>query len=155
MDLLVPADVASLLVRALGKAGTQEIGGILMGECLSPGRFRVAEVTVQSRGGTLASFLRSLQHALRPLSRFFARTGHDYTRFNYLGEWHSHPLFEPVPSECDLRSMREIVDDPKVGATFVILLIVRLAEQGVLEETATVFVPDQPAFRGSLVIEAA
>src|SRR5436305_3382362 len=111
MDFLLPAEVASRLVAALRLAGRQEVGGILMGESLAPGRFRIAEATIQPHGGSFATFFRNVRLALKPLRRFFSRTGHDYQRFNYLGEWHSHPSFVPEPSGPDVRSMLEIVED--------------------------------------------
>lgn len=112
-----------------------------MGECLAPSRFRVADVTIQRRGGSFASFMRRLGDALSALARFFRQTGEDYTRFNYLGEWHSHPSFSTTPSEKDVGSMLEIVGDPEVGANFVALVIVRLGERGLLG-SASVYWPD-------------
>lgn len=58
------------------------------------------------------------------LAAFFELNGGDYTRFNYLGEWHSHPCSEPLPSMTDIQTMQSIVDDPEVGANFLILFIV-------------------------------
>jgi proteasome lid subunit RPN8/RPN11 len=40
-----------------------------------------------------------------------------------LANGHSHPNFEPVPSSRDDNSMREIIQDSKLGANFVVLLI--------------------------------
>lgn len=154
MDVLLPAEVASRLVAALRRAGEREIGGILMGEYLAPGSFRVAEATIQPHGGSFAAFLRSLGSALDPLRRFFARTGYDYRRFNYLGEWHSHPSFVLEPSVPDVCSMLEIVEDPQVGATFAVLMIVHLKTKNVLDGTITVFVPGGQRFRGNLIFEA-
>jgi len=112
-----------------------------MGECLVPGRFRVADLTIQRRGGSFASFIRRLGEALSALARFFRQTREVYTRFNYLGEWHSHPSFSTAPSERDVRSMLEIAGDPEVGAYFVALVIVRLRDGG-LVGSANVYWPD-------------
>lgn len=112
-----------------------------MGECLEPNRFRATDLTIQSRGGTFASFVRRVGEALSALARFFRRTGEDYTRFNYLGEWHSHPSFSVSPSDRDVRSMIEIAEDPEVGANFAALVIVRLMG-GELVGSASVFWPD-------------
>ena len=63
------------------------------------------------------------------------------TRFNYLGEWHSHPSFEPLPSDTDIRTMQSLVEDPDVGVNFLVLMVCRMASgRGrVLELTATAF----------------
>lgn len=112
-----------------------------MGEFLDKGRFRVADLTVQGGGGTATAFVRVLGVALAVLSRFFRSTRRQYQRFNYLGEWHSHPSFKAVPSALDIGSMQALVCDPKVGANFLVLLIVRLAGER-LEASLTVFWPD-------------
>ena len=134
----VPADIESRLREDLRRGGQREIGGILMGECLQPGRFRVADFTVDHGGGTIATFVRSLRAALQALTRFFDRTEHDYQRFNYLGEWHSHPSFAPIPSARDIEAVQSIADDEDVGANFVALLIVRLTAEHRIEGSATI-----------------
>ena len=151
MRLLLPVEVAKELADALRDAGRREVGGVLMGEHVSEGVFRVKDLTVQRRG-TLASFVREVGAALVPLRRFFRETGHDYTRFNYLGEWHSHPSFTPEPSPTDSESMWRLVEDPVVGANFAVLLIVRLGDGGKLEGSATAYLPSRR--RLNAVLEA-
>jgi hypothetical protein len=73
------------------------------------------------------------------LADFFAKTGNDYKRFNYIGEWHSHPAFEPLPSGPDLATMYDIVEDPDVGINFAVLIIARLKSWSMLELSATLF----------------
>ena len=124
-----------------------------MGEQLEPGEFRVVDITVQRHGGTIANFVRALATALRALGKFFQRTEQDYTRFNYLGEWHSHPSFSPVPSVRDAQSMLELVTDEEVGATFAVLLIVKLASSDGLDGTASVYRPDGSVEPASLIWE--
>ena len=85
MRVLVPRDVRGRLEEALRSAGRRETGGVLMGEHVSEGVFRIKDLTVQRRG-TFASFVREVGAALKPLRRFFRETGRDYTRYNYLGE---------------------------------------------------------------------
>ena len=152
MELRVPPKLRSKLIEALGTAGEHETGGILMGECLAPNCFRITDLSVSSKG-SFAHFVRSVLHTLAPLRRFFDRTGHQYRRFNYLGEWHSHPSFLPEPSGPDVQSMREIVQDSGVGANFAILLIVRLRDRATIEGTATAFLPEGTHFRMALLWE--
>ena len=52
MKLLLPDTVENLMKRELRAAGRREIGGVLLGELVGPGIFRVAEITVQRTGGT-------------------------------------------------------------------------------------------------------
>ena len=126
MQILLPPDIIQRLSAALGRAGVREIGGILMGEQIGENIFRVKNITVQQHGGSFAAFVRMVLDVIAPLTDFFRATNNNYTRFNYLGEWHCHPSFVPKPSSRDRETMRSIVDDPQVGANFAVLLIVRL-----------------------------
>ncbi len=78
------------------------------------------------RPGTFARFIVDLLQAALDALGFFERTQHRYTRYNYIGEWHSHPSFAVHPSSIDVRSMRTIVEDPKFHGNFAVLMIVRL-----------------------------
>ena len=94
MKILLAPPIVKRLRRELRRAGNREIGGLLMGEDLGNGDFRVVEISVQRSGGTEACFIRNPEDHQTELDTFFARTGNDYSRFNYLGEWHSHPSFK-------------------------------------------------------------
>ncbi len=141
LTLILPSEQHKLLLAVLRKAGRREVGGIVMGEHAGPNLFVVREMTVHRRG-TLASFVRRVEDAIGRLRAFFHQTGHDYARFNYLGEWHSHPSFAPYPSRTDDMSMLQIVQDEAVGANFVVLLIVKLGAEGELVCTAHTYLPD-------------
>ncbi len=155
MRALLPPEIRETLVSALTTAGPREIGGILMGEHVGADTFRIASITVQTRGGAFASFVRLVQYVVRPLAEFFCKTDHQYTRFNYLGEWHSHHSFDLGSSSADRSTMRELVEDPAVGANFAILLIVRLRAKTELEGRITVFLPGGRTETGHLVMEKA
>ena len=138
--------------KALRKASDREIGGILMGEHIGHNEFKIVDLTVQTKGGTITRFFRSISNALKALNAFFNSTNHDYQRFNYLGEWHSHPKFALTPSECDLRSMFDIVEDNEVGANFAALVIVKL-EGDMLRGASWVFEPGNKVVEASLTFE--
>ena len=141
MQLLVARPVIERLERELRRAGRKEIGGLLMGEHVRDELFRLVELSVQRSGGTDACFIRRPADHRIQLDKFFAETGNDFTRFNYMGEWHSHPSFEPLPSNTDIRTMQSIVEDPDAGVNFLVLMVCRMASgRGrVLELTATAF----------------
>jgi integrative and conjugative element protein (TIGR02256 family) len=132
-------EVRAAIIAACKRSGVRETGGMLFGEHVSENVFRVVEATVAGTG-SIASFVRGILDSLRQLDRFFHRTRRDYQRFNYLGEWHSHPSFELHPSATDDRSMFDIVNDPGTGARFALSLIVKLVDQD-LEARAFVYFP--------------
>ena len=141
MQLLIPPEIRTRLVDALLQAGKREIGGILMGEHVGPDTFRVMEITIQRHGGTFAAFVRIVSEILAPLRAFFDSTKHDYARFNYMGEWHSHHSFALTPSGTDHNTMLEMVEGPQLGARFVVLLLVKLDSDGQLAGSVTVYRP--------------
>jgi len=140
MRLAIAPSQTRKLRAALGRGGSREIGGQLFGEQLAPSNFQVTEVTLQSRPGTVARFVVDLVDAARSALRFFERHGHAYSRFNYVGEWHSHPSFDVTPSSTDSATMRSLVSDPDFRGHFAVLVIVRL-DGDQLVSTATLFDP--------------
>lgn len=124
-----------------------------MGEHVGPGIFRVKELTLQRKGGSFAAFVRIVSEILGPLRAFFEKTKREYTRFNYLGEWHSHHSFALAPSERDHLTMYNMVTDPGLGARFVLLLLVKLGEGNQLQTSVTVYQPNRPPFGGDVIRE--
>lgn len=125
MQVEIADHVKDKLRRALRAAGSREIGGVLMGEQIAPGHFRVVDLSIDSQTGGRAHFVRSSEAHAEALSAFFRETGYQYVRFNYLGEWHSHPRFSVTPSTQDVASMIDLVEGER-GIEFAVLLIVRL-----------------------------
>jgi hypothetical protein len=126
MRLRLPPEQIRSLREALNNAGEKEIGGQIFGEQLAPSEFRAIEFTFQKRPGTFARFIVDIVQAARDAMSFFDRTEHRYTRFNYIGEWHSHPSFAVHPSGTDLSAMRDLVTDSNFRGNFAILMIIRL-----------------------------
>ena len=125
MRVRIPPDLVGRLRAALKKAGPREIGGQLFGEQWAPSDFEVTELTIQPRG-TFARFMVDLVQAARDAIAFFERTERRYTRFNYIGEWHSHPSFAVQPSTVDVAAMQQLVGDPSFKGNFAVLMITRL-----------------------------
>ena len=140
MRVRLATDQRTKLVAALRRAGSREIGGQLYGEQLAPSYFLVTDLAIQRRRGSVTRFFVDLVQATRDAVRFFDRTRHRYTRFNYIGEWHSHPSFAVRPSGTDIETMRALVRDPEFEGLFAVLMIVRLSNNA-LSAAAWVFDP--------------
>lgn len=141
MKVELPLPVQKRLKQYLREAGRLEIGGVLMGEQLERDHFRIVDFTVDEQRGGMAHFTRGTDQHRHALDAFFARTGADYRRFNYLGEWHSHPSFRVQPSLTDARSMLELVNGER-GIDFAVLMIARLDYWISLKRSFTLFVRD-------------
>jgi [CysO sulfur-carrier protein]-S-L-cysteine hydrolase len=135
----LPSDQRARFRTCLRRAGRREIGGILMGEQVAPGHFRIVDFSLDETSGTAAHFVRNPDHHGEALETFFRATKSDFRRFNYLGEWHSHPSFPVRPSAEDLMSMQSLVDGEQ-DIEFSALLIVRLRCLIILEATAYMFI---------------
>lgn len=125
MKILLPNDVMRKLRRPMLRAGRREIGGMIMGEDMGDQVFRIVDFSVDSVSGTRSNFVRNAEQHDKALADFFKRTGADYRRFNYLGEWHTHPSFSVQPSLQDVHAMQNLVDGSG-GVSFAVLLIARL-----------------------------
>ena len=141
MRLKLPSDQTAALCDALARAGTREIGGQIFGEQLAPSHFLISELTFQKRRGTVARFFVDLIQAARDALRFFERTEHRYARFNYIGEWHSHPSFDVHPSITDVETMHKLVTDSEFKGLFAVLMITKL-DLGTVRCGAWLFVPN-------------
>ena len=140
LRITVPPDIQKTLSAALVKAGDRECGGVLLGEHVGHNHFAVRSLTVQ-KPGAIAFFVRRLSAAVNAIKKFCAARGNNFARFNYLGEWHSHPLFTTHPSSHDHATMRRLATDAEVAANFLVLLIFRL-RGGSLEGSAHTYLPD-------------
>ena len=138
LHLEIATDQLARLRGELVRAHHREIGGVLVGEHLGGDRFRLVAMSVQRRGGGRARFRRDPVAAARFVEDTIEEAGGDATRFNYLGEWHSHPGMSASPSATDLAQMQTIVDDPAEIATFAVLTVVSWRPAG-LELSATLF----------------
>src|ERR1700720_4334656 len=78
-----------------------------------------------------------------PLSGVIRGTGRDFQRFNYLGEWHSHPSFSVRPSAQDIQTMTDIVEDRNSLISFAVLLIIRLRFRFWIDHSVTIFASDR------------
>lgn len=124
----------------------------MLGEHVGPNAFQLRDVTVQGTG-SISRFIRKVEAAARGLKAFLIKHNNEFERFNYLGEWHSHPLYAAEPSVVDHTSMRDIIMDPKVGANFVALLIVKLNQHRQLTGSIHVYLPSGEIYRGELEIQ--
>jgi integrative and conjugative element protein (TIGR02256 family) len=114
--LLVPTSIIGTLhqYRQL-KLATKEQGGMLMGVARAeknqkftiedPPCIEIISITEPCKYdiATRTSFKRQCNHHLIDIKRAAAKNGN----LVYLGEWHTHPQDNPVPSNIDLESWRK------------------------------------------------
>ena len=111
---------------------------MLFAEQLAPAHFRVVDFSLNAHSGSDMAFKRDPELHNQALDEFFRRTGNEFGRFNYLGEWHSHPSFSAHPSGEDIATMTDLVENGE-DITFAVLMIVRLRFRFWMECTFTAF----------------
>lgn len=139
MRIELAPEIETRLSKALRSAGRRETGGMLFAEQLAPSHFRVIDFSVDLYSGSHTHFQRDPRIHQRALDAFFDRTGRDFSRYNYLGEWHSHPSFSVAPSVEDVATMTELVGNGRTAITFAVLLIVRLRLRLWMDYSLTIF----------------
>lgn len=152
IEVILSAKCARKLKKELRAAGRNEIGGILAAEQIGDGKFLVKALSVQ-RDGTLTTFVRDPAQHRKFMRRFHLLTGNQPQRFNYLGEWHSHPSFLALPSAPDVRAMHAEIADPEQTASFLVLMIVKLGKDAGLVGSAHAFRRGHKGMRVSLNAE--
>ena len=153
MKLRIPHKIADRWTTALIRARNREIGGILFGEHVGEMDFRVVEATMQEHGGSDGTFRREAGKARRAIKKLSRRYGQNPERFNYLGEWHSHPNTLVLPSLDDELTMRGLLADSEVAASFLVLLITRLGECDALEIYACTYHASGQKIPCTIVVE--
>lgn len=124
MKIEITKEVRSRMLVSLKRARRREIGGILMAEQVSPGFFRIVDFSLDEKSGSTTQFFRHSELHQNALDSFFLRTGNDFARYNYIGEWHSHPNHHHAPSRIDILSMLDLIKE-EGDIPFAILLIVK------------------------------
>ncbi len=146
--------MAERCINDLKTAHPKEIGGVLFGEQLAEGNFRIAEMTRQRfGGGTATTFRRQSNSARKEIHTFHKTIGGNPRRFNYLGEWHSHPNGSVCPSLQDEITMRQLLVDQGKSVNFLVLMILKLDYRARLQVGASAYLSSGHCLNCNIEIE--
>jgi [CysO sulfur-carrier protein]-S-L-cysteine hydrolase len=150
LSLTVPRSQLAKLRIHLKKGGNREIGGWLVAEQTAPGKFELVGLTVDLEVGTRDRFDSLPEPHSQQMDRILLENSGRAGRVDYLGEWHSHPTFPPIPSQIDVAAMTDMVESN--GPSFAALVIVRLMADASIQATITTFKRGQLPEAGQLII---
>lgn len=150
LSLTVPRSQLAKLQIHLKQGGNREIGGWLVAEQTAPGKFELVGFTVDLEAGTRDRFDSLPEPHSQQMDRILLENSGRAGRVDYLGEWHSHPTFPPIPSEIDVASMTDMVENSR--PSFAALVIVRLMGNASIQATITTFQRGQLPETGQLII---
>ncbi|MBK1888670.1 Mov34/MPN/PAD-1 family protein [Undibacterium sp. 14-3-2] len=149
INVVLNSHCIRLLRSELLIAGSNEIGGVMAAEQVGDGSFIVVDLSVQ-RNGTSSHFVRDPVPHREFIRSFHERMGNQPERFNYLGEWHSHPNYLATPSDEDFSQMQKLVEDEEQNSTFLALMVVKLNMGKLLRGSIYGFRPGCRFVRGQL-----
>lgn len=153
LSLTVRRSQLAELQTHLKKGGHREIGGWLVAEQTAPDKFELVGLTVDLEAGTRDRFDSLTEPHSQQMDRILLENSGRAGRVDYLGEWHSHPTFPPIPSEIDVAAMTDMVENS--GPSFAALVIVRLLPNASIQATITTFQRGQGPEAGQLIVEDA
>jgi len=151
MKIIVPKNIVDSIFGAVEKAGVCEIKGALYAKYISSNCYEIEDVFISKNAGT--SFFSNLIIGFsyhRFEKNYFKKHNNDFKNHNYIGDWHSHPSFECIPSEYDVK---EAFDELRnSNANFLIQLIVK-NDGGKLIGNCFLYNDNESHEKCSLVIE--
>lgn len=122
--------VVDTFLRYRQRQGTCESGGILLGRVFPSSHILVDAISTPNRYDKAGFyyFERSRRVAQKIIESAWERSKGEQ---NYLGEWHSHPVRHPSPSNRDRQMIRNMFRDTRKEIDCLFLVIVGINESWV------------------------
>lgn len=121
MRVVVRPAALAIVLRCTAESGDLETGGILIGKYSEDGCIAIVEEATPAppdsarNGNAFVRGTRGLRSRLRATWKLGSY---------YLGEWHSHPKSEPLPSGTDMATLASIASNPDMHCSNPVLLVV-------------------------------
>lgn len=128
MKIIIKKEIAEKIKKAVKKAGINEIKGACFAAKKDYEIFEIEDIYISPRIGTFSfsNLVVSLKYKLFE-NKYFRKHNYEYEKHNYIGDWHSHPSFELIPSSYD---KEEVIDElKKSNALFLIQIIVKVIDE--------------------------
>ena len=105
------------------KKNKPESGGILMGYYIDEFSIYISDLSIPSEKDKSSrfNFVRSFINTQKIIDNFFKKSK---GKKIYLGEWHTHPEKDPIPSSTDLDSFQNQLKTNKLNSNFIFMIII-------------------------------
>ncbi len=125
MEIIIPKKISLILIKQISKHSPLETKGALFAEDLGNDTFKIDEVYLEPKPGT-TTFVKLYinQEYLSFQKNYHKFRKNNFSKYNYIGDWHSHPLFECLPSSYDVSEVEE--DIKKSNAIFLVQIILKV-----------------------------
>ena len=122
-EIIFDPEVIDILYTYKQNGDTPETGGILLGKVYKNGDImvcRCSEPCVIGKANKMG-FYRSFKIANKIINQAFQESNGTVL---YLGEWHTHPVDNPIPSPTDKTSIENIYNTANLSVNVIIYLII-------------------------------
>lgn len=125
MKIILTKEVSRKIKEKLLSSGLLESKGACFAHYVDKNHYEVIDTFISDYKGT-STFTKLLinRRYKRFEKEFYKKHKYDYKNYNYIGDWHSHPLFECVPSNYDICEAKNELDNS--NGNFLIQIIVKL-----------------------------
>jgi [CysO sulfur-carrier protein]-S-L-cysteine hydrolase len=125
MTIILPKKISKILHKQIHRHSPNETKGALFAKQIDDDHYEIDEVYLERQIGSIA-FVRlyNNQRYKRFQKQYHAKHDDDFLHHNYIGDWHSHPSFECVPSSFD--RMEVEMDLQQSNANFLIQVILKV-----------------------------
>lgn len=124
ITIIIPKRLRILIHSYVKKYSPNETKGALFAKKINDETFEVEDVYLEPNIGTF-SFVKLYNNKMyrRFCKQYFDKHKGEYHLHNYIGDWHSHPLFSCNPSYYDIQEVER--DLEKSNAKFLIQIILK------------------------------
>jgi len=125
LEIIIPAKITSLIKKHIDKYSPLETKGALFAEHLGDNIFKIDSVYLEPKPGTTTYVKLVVNRVYQAFQNsFHKKHQYHFSKFNYIGDWHSHPLFECIPSSFDVEEVQK--DLKNSNANFLVQLILKV-----------------------------
>ncbi len=151
MEIIIPKEITLRLIKQISKYSPLETKGALFAEDLGNDTFKIDEVYLEPKPGTTTFVKLYINHEYVTFQKNYHKLrNNNFSKYNYIGDWHSHPLFECYPSSYDVSEVEK--DMKQSNAIFLVQLILKVFN-GKLVGNAFYYSHEKSAKRIKLTIQ--
>lgn len=150
LSAILPGHLLAGILRAAATCKPQETGGLLLGRRLAD-TIHISHVIGGGPGAisTTTSFVPDRDWQYDRIDELFQETR---GRIEYLGDWHTHPGGNPLPSRTDRALLRSTARNPACRCPMPVMIIVGTDSSTEWVARAHLYVPPSARLRRGRVL---
>ncbi len=151
MKIVIPKKMCIKLKKELNRMGFYETRGSFFAERVNDDLFVINDIYFSRKQGTV-SFIQMIigsdYHRFQNI--YHKKHKFEYKKFNFIGDWHSHPSFSCNPSRYDVKEAKDDLEHS--NANFIVQCILKLINNN-LTGNAYVYYRDRKTEEIDLIIK--